>query len=192
MSHFVSNLTIWRQTIVYMVENWWKSPWAMALLLLLVVGCVLSFHYNRSRNMLFRERISKLKERADLLSADIHCKSAERQDASEKAFAEKAKAIVEESLSDPDFNVDAFASRMGMGRTAFFQKMKQATGCSPKEYVNRNRVHHATYLIMTTSQTISEVAMSVGFNDPLYFSRVFKGEYKCSPKEWRARESRRA
>jgi len=180
-----------RQTIVYMVEYWWKSPWAVALLSLLVIGGVLSYHYNRSRNMLFRERISKLKERADLLSTDIQCKSAEGQDASEKAFAERAKAIVEESMSDSDFNVDAFASRMGMGRTTFFQKMKQATGYSPKEYINRKRVHHAAYLIMTTSLTISEVAMSVGFSDPLYFSRVFKGEYKCSPKEWRARESQK-
>lgn len=180
-----------KRTFVYMVTQWWKSPWAMALLLLLAVAGVLLFLYNRNRNLFFRERISKLKERTDLLSTDIQRKSAEEQDASEKAFAEKVNAVVEENLSDPDFNVDAFASRMGMGRTAFFRKMKQATGCSPKEYINRKRVHQAAYLIMTTSQTISEVAMSVGFNDPLYFSRVFKGEYKCSPKEWRARESQK-
>ncbi len=174
-----------KKNIIYIVKTWWKSPWAIAILLLLLLAAVATYYYNRTKAIRFRERISKLKERADLLSTDIQRKSAEEQDANDKAFAEKVKRIVEEKMSDSDFNVDAFAAQMGMGRTAFFRKMKQATGCSPKEYINKKRVHHAAYLITTTSKTISEIAMTVGFNDPLYFSRAFKGEYKCSPKEWR-------
>ncbi len=174
-----------KKNIIYIVRNWWKSPWAIAILLLLVLAAVTTYYYNRNKAIRFRERINKLKERADLLSTDIQRKSAEEQDANDKAFAEKVKQIVEEKMSDSDFNVDAFAAQMGMGRTAFFRKMKQATGCSPKEYINKKRVHRAAYLISTTSKTISEIAMAVGFNDPLYFSRAFKSEYKCSPKEWR-------
>lgn len=177
-----------KKNIVYIVKKWWKSPWAIAILLLLLFAAVALYYRNRNKDIRFRERISKLKERADLLSTDIQRKSAEEQDANVKAFAEKVKQIVEKNMSDSDFNVDAFAAQMGMGRTAFFSKMKHATGCSPKEYINKKRVHHAAYLLSTTSRTISEIAMAVGFNDPLYFSRAFKREYKCSPKEWRGRK----
>lgn len=174
-----------RQNIVYIVKTWWKSPWAIAIMILFFIAFIAAYYYHRNKDILFRERIKKLKERADLLSTDIERKSAEELNANDKAFAEKVKWIVEENMSDSDFNVDAFAAQMGMGRTVFFRKMKQVTGCSPKEYINKKRVHHAAYLITTTSKTIAEIAMAVGFNDPLYFSRAFKSEYKCSPKEWR-------
>jgi AraC-like DNA-binding protein len=47
------------------------------------------------------------------------------------------------------------------------------------------RLRKAKLLLETTNQTVSEIAYQVGFNDPAWFSRVFKEEYGVSPSESR-------
>lgn len=127
----------------------------------------------------------ELIEEKELLKQDIQIQRDETHSAGNIAFIQRVEDIAKSQLSNPDFSADDFAEEMGLGRTIFFRKMKETTGYTPKEYIKLKRIHHAAYLISTTSDTISEIAFKVGINDPLYFSRVFKAEYKCTPTEWR-------
>ncbi|MBJ6360716.1 AraC family transcriptional regulator [Paenibacillus sp. GCM10012307] len=58
---------------------------------------------------------------------------------------------------------------------------KQATGCSPIEYLIRLRIEKAKELLETTNATIKEVAELVGYNDSFYFNRIFKKHTGVSP-----------
>ena len=54
-------------------------------------------------------------------------------------------------------------------------------GKSATDYVNEVRVERAEVLLKSTSETVSEIAASVGFDDVNYFTRVFKKHRGISP-----------
>ncbi|RPJ26323.1 MAG: response regulator, partial [Chloroflexi bacterium] len=62
---------------------------------------------------------------------------------------------------------------------------RQETGITPMAYLNRYRVNQAKMILTTSSQSITAVALAVGFSDNNYFSRVFRQEVGCSPLVYR-------
>lgn len=56
---------------------------------------------------------------------------------------------------------------------------------TPMQYINQNKISHAVEMLMTTDLSISEISYKLGFNDPGYFSRLFKKIQKRSPNEAR-------
>lgn len=64
---------------------------------------------------------------------------------------------------------------------------KRRTGVNINIYINKVRVEHSKKALTTTNNSIAEIASSVGFNDPNYFSRVFAQIMGIPPKEYRRR-----
>ena len=63
----------------------------------------------------------------------------------------------------------------------FFQEMTHRT---PIEYLNNYRIERACYLLLTTNQTITEIAYNTGFNDLSYFIKTFKKYKGTTPKQY--------
>lgn len=59
------------------------------------------------------------------------------------------------------------------------------TGRTPVAYVNFLRLRKAESLLADSSLSVSDIALSVGFNHPAYFSKLFKRQFGCSPSEYR-------
>lgn len=179
-----------RVKLIY--QQWWHSPWTWSILAILAItGAVIAFRIRR-KHQKYDDTINLLSETNDELAAekeklerDVHIRREAVLDATDKEFIQQIEQTAYAHIADPDYSADDFARDMGMGRTVFFRKMKDVTGYSPKEYIKLIRVRRAADLISTTTHTIAEIALMVGISDPFYFSRVFKAEYKCSPKEWR-------
>ena len=66
-----------------------------------------------------------------------------------------------------------------------YRKLKSLTNLSGNEFIRNIRLKRAVQLLETESYTVSEIAYKVGFNDPSYFTRIFKKEYGKSPSEMR-------
>ena len=62
---------------------------------------------------------------------------------------------------------------------------RKELGCTPAEYWSRRRLSQAALFLQTTDQTVTEIAGSVGMDDPLYFSKVFRRAYGQPPTEYR-------
>lgn len=62
---------------------------------------------------------------------------------------------------------------------------KQYSGYSPMQYITRVRLDNAKHMLRNSSLPISEIALRVGFQDPLYFARVFAKETGFSPRAYR-------
>lgn len=62
---------------------------------------------------------------------------------------------------------------------------KQAMGRSPQQYLINLRLHNARGMLLETDLGIGEIARSVGYDDPLYFSRLFHRYFGTSPREYR-------
>ncbi len=177
----------------YIVRTWWKSPFSITLCIILIAAAIIHLLRVKHNNKRFHHAIKGLKtQKEDIVekfSNDVAIRKKGNRAADDKEFMEKVDHILGDQLANADFTANDFASQMGLGRTVFFNRMKEITGFSPKEYINIKRIKRAAELISTTSLTISEISDMVGISDPLYLSRVFKSEYGCSPTEWRKRTS---
>lgn len=86
-----------------------------------------------------------------------------------------AEAISRESL----------ARRLGMHEDYLTQCFRKELGMTPIDYLNRYRVNQAKALLTEGAQSITEIALAVGFTDSGYFSRVFRQKVGVSPEAFR-------
>ncbi|MCH5318945.1 MAG: substrate-binding domain-containing protein [Paramuribaculum sp.] len=103
----------------------------------------------------------------------------------ENEFYSRFISRVKEKMSDPDLNVDALASDMGLGRSQLYRKIKALTNCSPVEIIRDLRLKKARELLTATDMTISEIAYQVGFSTPAYFTRCYREVYNETPTDLR-------
>lgn len=89
---------------------------------------------------------------------------------------------------DKPMSLDAFAGVANLSRSRYTALFKVQTGYTPIDYFMRLRIHRACQLLDTTNQSVKVIAASVGYDDPLYFSRVFRSVTEVSPTEYRDRK----
>lgn len=77
------------------------------------------------------------------------------------------------------------AQEAGMAPRYLCRVFRQITGRTPIDYLNYYRVECAAELLCSTKDSITEVALSCGFNDPGYFARLFKRQKGVSASHWR-------
>jgi len=99
----------------------------------------------------------------------------------------KILKYVTENMSSPDLKFDDIADAMGMSRSVLYNKIKQAVGMTPIDFVRHIRIMRACELLQQTSDSLKNIAFEVGFSDPKYFSKVFKKEMGIVPSEYRER-----
>lgn len=86
-----------------------------------------------------------------------------------------------------DIQVNGIASYVGISRSQLYRAFMEKFEVSPHAFLKRYRINEACALLRNTGLSVSEVASSVGFNDPLYFSRVFRDVKGVTPTEFAAR-----
>lgn len=79
------------------------------------------------------------------------------------------------------FSVRSLAGECNLSLYRFIHKFKAETGMTPVEYITRIRINEARKLLTGSSLNIAEVSSIVGYENPLYFSRVFKKVTGISP-----------
>lgn len=102
----------------------------------------------------------------------------------DRMFLQKAISVVNSHLSDSEFGLSGFSKEMSMSRTILTEKLKRLTGMTPGIFILNARLTMA-YKIATSGADnvrVSELAYSLGFSDPKYFSKRFKLKYGKSPK----------
>lgn len=103
----------------------------------------------------------------------------------DEAFIKKMTVLIESNMSNPEFTVQEFSREMGMSTSKLYRKMKGLTDMSPNEYLRTIRLKEAARLLSDSTLNVSEIAYSVGFGDPLYFSRCFKKQFGKAPRDLR-------
>ncbi len=82
--------------------------------------------------------------------------------------------------------LDGLAGRANLSPTYFSKKFRSITGMGMKEYLTYTRLKHAAMELLSTSHTITDVAINSGFSNSNYFKDAFKKMYNVSPREYRA------
>lgn len=86
-----------------------------------------------------------------------------------------------------DIRIEDYAAQRGMSVSWFIRNFKQYTGSTPMQYIVSIRITNAQMLLEGTTYTISEIGRIVGYDNPLYFSRLFHKQKGFSPSEYRKR-----
>lgn len=99
------------------------------------------------------------------------------------SFMEKVIGIVEKNYKYADFGVAELSEAVGMSSALLTRKLNVEAGIPASKFINNYRLNIARELLEknTASRNVAEIAYSVGFNDPKYFSRCFTREYGVSP-----------
>ncbi len=84
-----------------------------------------------------------------------------------------------------DINIENYATSRGMSISWFIRSFKQYTGTTPMQYIVNLRITNSQMLLENTTYSITEIAAIVGYDNPLYFSRLFSKQKGVSPKEYR-------
>ncbi|MCC5856254.1 MAG: AraC family transcriptional regulator [Idiomarina sp.] len=91
--------------------------------------------------------------------------------------------------SHKTLQLDDFAEFTGLSRYHFSKKFRQVTGDSPIQYFTRMKMSHAAQMLREGEQTIRQISQTLGFDDPYYFSRLFKKHLGVAPRFYRQGES---
>ncbi len=103
---------------------------------------------------------------------------------SDEAFIKKLNEVIQDNLSDSDFNVEDMAERFNMSRASFYRKVKGVLDLTPNEYIRLERLKKATQLLKQDDYKINEICYMVGFNSPSYFAKCFQQQFGILPKDF--------
>lgn len=108
---------------------------------------------------------------------------------------QKRREVYDESIEDAlvyfhqnyntNIELEEYAKKCNMTICWFERQFKNRTGRSPKQYITDIRLSNAKILLNSTDKTIGEIAEMCGYDNQLYFSRVFKKYIGISPREYR-------
>ena len=93
-------------------------------------------------------------------------------------------SIIHTSYSER-INVEQLARRLNLNRSYMTSLFKRHTGQSIKQYLIEYRLQRAMLALQSVNLSIKKIALECGFEDALYFSRLFHQRFGVSPQEWR-------
>jgi len=121
---------------------------------------------------------------AMLLLAEILGRARKAEQGDEAALlVEKAKLLMRES-ADGSLSVESIGARLGVSLERFYESFKAYTGMTPYQYFIQLKINKAKDLLDVEEASVKEVAFALGFDDPYYFSRLFKKKTGVAPSGW--------
>ena len=114
-----------------------------------------------------------------LLTQDISTVSPKLQKLYSQLFL-----FIEQNIGS-DISVAQLSDVSGYSLRKLNAILRQYSGCTASEFINRQRLEHAKFLLASPDLTITEIADMAGFKSVSYFSRQFKGRFGISPQNYR-------
>lgn len=99
-------------------------------------------------------------------------------------YVEQAVKFIERNYSRK-IHIADLAHHIGLDRSYVYSIFKEILHLSPQEFLIRFRMNKACELMKNPDLTIGDISRSIGYEDPLLFSKIFKKINEVSPKEYR-------
>jgi two-component system, response regulator YesN len=102
--------------------------------------------------------------------------------------------LIKEAVTSIRFTIDQplslnrIADTLGVHPSYLSRTFKKALGMTLTDYINRLRIEEAKYMLASSNESVAKIALSVGYNDPNYFSKVFTKLEHVTPHEYRKRK----
>ena len=179
LEFFLQQLQVTRQRpMIKIGEDLRVVGWMLELIELLDSAC-------RASELLYASQTL-----AHLLSS-LACRRPEpcRRTESVSHRIERTIDYMRQHLDEP-LRAVTLAGVANMSLPHYFALFKRSVGTTPIDYFIKLRIEQARRLLAQTPWSIKEIASSLGYEDPLYFSRVFKAVTQATPSDYRVGQSR--
>lgn len=97
---------------------------------------------------------------------------------------DKIHGLMEQHLTD-HIDLDTLAKSANLSKYHFAKKYKELTGQSPIQHFLHRKMERACYLLDMSNDSVANISESLGYEDPQYFSRLFKKVIGISPRQYR-------
>ena len=121
-----------------------------------------------------------------MLSLFMQSSSRPKSEDTAGSYVQKAIEYITANYSYP-ITVEDTAAYVGLSRSHLFRSFENVLQMSPKEYLTSFRLKQACQLLEHSSLSVTAIANSVGFENSLYFSKIFHKKRGVSPREYRSR-----
>lgn len=95
----------------------------------------------------------------------------------DEAFLKNLVSLIEDHISNSNFNVETIVREVGVSRSKLYSKLKELTGMSSTQFVRHIRIKKAMMHMRKGSYTIKEIRNMSGFKSDSYFTKCFKKEF---------------
>ena len=96
---------------------------------------------------------------------------------------DKLLSVTEQHIADESFSVEQLGREVNMSASQINRKLKALVNQSAQQFIRSVRMQRAHELLKNNAGNVAEIAFKVGFNDPGYFTRVFKNYFGYPPSE---------
>lgn len=101
------------------------------------------------------------------------------------SILKNAISYIDEHFADEDISLNTVAKTVNVSANYFSAVFSQETGETFIEYLTKKRMEKAKQLLRQTSMRSGEIAFTVGYSDPRYFSFIFRKNVGCTPRDYR-------
>ena len=101
-----------------------------------------------------------------------------------RSYVEEAVRFVDSNYQNP-VNIAKIAQELNVNRSYLYRLFKERTGISLQEYLLNVRISRACRMLADSDYPVGMIALSVGYEDAMYFSRLFKSRKGVSPSRYR-------
>lgn len=172
---------------VHVTPLFTETVWFKMIILLLiaaaVAGMVYAIIYLSKVRKVLQHKYSLLMT-VDELSPKVGKAQRMRPESDSDRIIKGTIEYLGANLAQSNILVDDIARSLGMSRTAYYTRIKEATGLPPSDFIRQFRIRHALKLLDRGDMGIAEVAFAVGFTDPKYFTKCFKAEMQMTPTQY--------
>lgn len=105
----------------------------------------------------------------------------------EEAAEERMRRVLDyisQHISKP-IDIEELADRACLTKSYLIRRFRQAMGITPLQYVQQKRIQQAQALLLSTNDSVADIAQATGFPDASYFIRVFHRHLGFTPQEYR-------
>lgn len=132
-----------------------------------------------------RKRIDRLIAQTDNASlANSITDNRRTYNKEEQIFLLRCREVIDDNLSNNDFNIDFLADKLAMSHSSLYKKIKAMTGMSLIEFINDYKIYKSVQCFKQGMSNVDTVCFRCGFRDVKNFREMFKRKMKMTPKQY--------
>lgn len=127
----------------------------------------------------------RMRERRNTLDEETQSReNAVQMSSVDEKLMRRVMDLIHKNMGDSEFSVETLSNELGISRVHLNRKLKELLDISPSALIKSVRLKQAALLLIQSNVTVAEVAYSVGFSSPAYFTTNFTQYYGMTPKEF--------